>query len=334
MVRKDKNIIVVVGKEIKTCIEEVDIFKLRYWRDNPRVNSIVKQKYGSEISDKDIEEELWHLDSVKELFQDIRQNKGLIDEIFVRKDLVLEGNSRLCAYRHLYKKAKDEDEKSQWSRIRARIIPDDTTDEIIYAILGTWHIKGKAEWKKFEKAAYIYRLESEYGKTLDEISVMTRIKSIAKIKNMIESYEIMVNKKMDSATDQSKFSAVYEIVKNRKMKEIKEKESELFEKSIEAVKNERFERAEEVRDLPKIIKDKKAKKAFFDEGEDFKDALDIAKERHPEHSDIFYKQLKKTTKILQDATVERIEEIKQNGNKKYIVEKLQKAVNDFVRKTL
>lgn len=334
MVRKDKNIIVVDGKEIKTRIEEVDIFKLRYWRDNPRVNSIVKQKYGSEISDKDIEEELWHLDSVKELFQDIRQNKGLIDEIFVRGDLVLEGNSRLCAYRHLYKKAKDENEKSQWSWIRSRVIPDDTSDEIIYAILGTWHIKGKAEWKTFEKAAYIYRLKNEYGRTLNEISAMTRIKTIANIKNMIESYKIMINKKMDSATEQSKFSAVYEIVKNRKMKEIKEKEPELFEKSIEAVKNNRFERAEEVRELPKIIKDKKAKKAFFDEREDFQDALDIAKARHPEHSDTFYKQLIKTTKILKDATVERIEEIKQDGSKKYIIEKLKKAVNDFVKKIL
>jgi len=332
MVRKDKNIIVVVGKEIKTRIEEVDIFKLRYWRDNPRVNSIVKQKYGSEISDKDIEEELWHLDSVKELFQDIRQNKGLIDEIFVRKDLVLEGNSRLCAYRHLYKKAKDEDEKSQWLRIRARIIPDDTSDEIIYALLSTWHIKGKAEWKTFEKAAYIYRLENEYGRTLDEISAMTRIKSIVDIKNMIESYQIMINKKMDSAKDQNKFSAVYEIVKNRKMKDIKAREPELFEKSIESVKNGRFARAEEVRDLPKIIKDKKARKAFFDDEEDFKYSLDIAKSRHPEHSDIFFRQLKKTIKILQDITVEKIEEIKQNSKKKYIVDKLQRTVNNLVKK--
>jgi len=98
------NIMIVGGNKIATEIKELDILKLRYWRENPRVDSIIKEKFPSgNVTEANIEQELWALDSVKELYQDIKQNKGLIDEILVKNDSVLEGNSRLCAYRFLYK---------------------------------------------------------------------------------------------------------------------------------------------------------------------------------------------------------------------------------------
>ena len=45
MNKKSKNEIVVIGQKIQTKIEEIDIFKLHYWKENPRVNAIIKQKY-------------------------------------------------------------------------------------------------------------------------------------------------------------------------------------------------------------------------------------------------------------------------------------------------
>jgi len=332
MATKSNNIIV-DGCKIATETEERDILKLRYWRENPRVDSIVKQKFSSgNITDNDIERELWALDSVKELYQDIKQNKGLIDEIFVKGDVVLEGNSRLCAYRHLLNTATSDEERERWSKIRARILPDNTTDEVIFTILGTWHIKGKAVWRTFEKAAYLYRMHKDYGKTTKEISAMVK-HGETEVKNMISSYEIMQEKGITETTEQKKFSAVFEIVKNRKMKEVKDKEPELFDKCIEAVKNNRFERAEHVRNLPKIIKDKSAKKMFFEEGEDFQDALDVAKSRHPEHKDSFYNQIKKVTQILQKCSMKRLEEIKKDGHKQYIIKQLLKETINICKKT-
>jgi len=129
---KKSNIIVVGGKSITTEIKELDIFELKYWRENPRIDSIIKQKFPKrEAVDADIEKELWALESVKDLYQDIKRNKGLIDEIFVQGDVVLEGNSRLCAYRHLYNAAMTDNERERWIRIRSRIVPDDIADEVI-----------------------------------------------------------------------------------------------------------------------------------------------------------------------------------------------------------
>ena len=170
----DKNEITVIGQKIQTRIVEIDIFKLKYWKENPRVNAIIKQKYKSnDISDEEIEKELWEKESVKELYKEIERHGGLIDEILVKDNTVLEGNSRLCAYRHLYlnaDKRKNENELLKWSLIRARIIPDDTSDQVVFSILGTWHIKGKAQWDTYEKAAYLKRMHTDYGSSYEDIA--------------------------------------------------------------------------------------------------------------------------------------------------------------------
>jgi len=330
--KMENNIITVGGNKIATEIKELDIFKLTYWRENPRVDSIIKEKFPSRsVTEADIEQELWALGSVKDLYQDIKQNKGLIDEILVKNNLVLEGNSRLCAYRFLHKKATTKDEKEMWAKIRSRIIPDETADEVIFTILGTWHIKGKAEWRTFEKAAYIYRMYKDYRKNTKEISIMVKQKE-TEVENMIATYETMLEKGITETKEQKKFSAIFEITKNREMKKIKSADPNLFDKCIDAVKNDRFEKAEQVRHLPKVIKDKSAKKLFFEEGENFQDALDVAKSRHPEHKDSFYNQIKKVTMSLQFCPVKTIDEIKKDGNKQYILKQLYKEVKNLCKK--
>jgi hypothetical protein len=328
----ENNVIIVDGNIITTEIKEMNIFDLKYWHENPRIDSIIKQKFPTGgVTEDNLEQELWALDSVKDLYQDIKQNKGLIDEILVKGNQVLEGNSRLCAYKQLHKKATTDDEKEKWAKIRARIISDNISDEAIFTILGTWHIKGKAEWRKFEKAAYIYRLHKDYGKNPKQIAIMVK-QSETDVRNIIETYKTMIEKGITETKEQKKFSTVFEIIKNPEMKKVKKENPLLFDKCIEAVKDDKFERGEQVRDLPKIIQDKKAKKAFFEAGESFQDALDIAKSRHPEFEDIFYNQIKKTTTILQDCSVERIEEIKIDGHKKHIVENFYKEVKNFCKK--
>lgn len=332
MNKKNKNEIVVIGQKIQTKIEEIDIFKINYWKENPRVNAIINQKYKDRnVSDEDIEKELWEKDSVKDLYKEIERHGGLIDEILVKGNIVLEGNSRLCAYRHLYKRAEqknDENEMLKWSYIRARIIPSDTSNEVVFSVLGTWHIKGKTQWDTYEKAAYFKRMNIDYDYSLkyiaDSISQTEKF-----VKDHIEAHDLMVENDVYAL---DKFSYFYELVKNKKIKELTSKEPSVIPNTIQAIKEGRFKRGEEIRDLHKVLKDKKAKKEFFDEKVEFHDALEITKYRHPEHADSFYNNIKKVTEILQSCPVKIIEEIKADGNKKYILEKLYREVNSFCKK--
>jgi len=336
MNKKGKNEIVVIGQKIQTIIDEIDIFKLNYWKENPRVNAIIKQNFGGkDISDEDIEKLLWDkVDSVKDLYQEIKKHGGLIDEILVKKNIVLEGNSRLCAYRHLYKNAeqkKNEEEMLRWSYIRARIIPEETSNEVVFSILGTWHIKGKTQWKTYEKAAYLKRMNVDYGYSLKDIA--DSISETEKFVNdNIEAHDLMVKNNVYTL---EKFSYYYQLVleKNKsKNSKIFEKEPALIHRVIETIQNEPLKRAENIRDLPKILRDQKAKKMYLNSEVDFNDALEISKNRHPEHEDSFYNHIKKITEILQSCSVKRIEEIRADGNKKYILEKLYKEVNNFCKK--
>lgn len=192
---ESSNEIVVLGQRISTRIEQVDIYFLTFWKDNPRVNSALKREFGNtDVSDEKIEDLLWKEDHVKELFQDIKKHGGLIDEILVKDNIVLEGNSRLCAYRRLHKKSieqKDNVGINKWSKIRTRIIPSDTSEEIIFTILGTWHIRGKKEWNTFEKAAYLKRMNAEYGYSMTLIAEMIS-ESKSFVENNIEAHDIMV----------------------------------------------------------------------------------------------------------------------------------------------
>ncbi len=219
-----------------------------------------------------------------------------------------------------------------WSYIKARIIPAETDDKIIFSILGTWHIKGKTQWDTYEKAAYFKRMNIDYSYSIKDIA--DSISQTEKfVKDHIEAHDLMV--KNDVSTLE-KFSYFYELVKNKKIKELASKDSNIVPNTIQAIKEGRFKRGEEIRDLPKVLKDKKAKKEFFDGEADFNDALETTKDRHPEHADSFYNHIKKVTEILNSCSMEKIEEIKKeiktDVNKKYILEKVCKEVNSFCRK--
>ena len=319
----NKNEIVVLGEKIETRIDEIDIFKLKYWLENPRVNAIINQKYKDrEVTDEDIEKELWEKDTVKDLSKEIERHGGLIDEIFVKDNIVLEGNSRLCAYRHLYNRAfekGDENEILKWSYIRARIIPSNTSTQIVFSILGTWHIKGKTQWDTFEKAAYLKRMNAEYGYTYRQIA--DSISQTEKfVKDNIEAHDLMVSNNVYSL---EKFSYFLELVKEKNKSvnsETFKKEPEIVKRVIETIiTDDTVKRAEEIRNLPKILHDHKAKKQYLDNEIDFNEALDISKSRHPEQKDSFYNQILKTTKLLQECSVERIEEISSDPNKRYML---------------
>ncbi|MFZ1809133.1 MAG: hypothetical protein WAU36_18005, partial [Cyclobacteriaceae bacterium] len=263
----NKNSIAVLKRNIPVRIEDMDIAKLKFWTENPRVNSAIKKKYGNKIvRDEDIENLLRNEEHVKELLQDIKMNGGLIDEILVKGDIVLEGNSRLCAYRMLYEKAEkagDENEMLKWSYIKAKVIPDNTSTEEIFVILGTWHIKGKKQWDTFEKAAYLKRMNVDHNYNYDRIAEIIG-ESPGFVENTIIAHDLMINNKV---FEPEKYSYFIEMVRNKTINQEQKKNPDTQQKIIKAIKLGQFNKAEEMRDMPKILKDKVAKRVFFQQQE-------------------------------------------------------------------
>lgn len=330
----EKNATITVGDmSIPVTVREIPITDLRYYESNPRIFRILKQ-FATRVSQDVIERELWRLDSTKDLFREIQKNAGLVEEILIRNEEVLEGNSRLCAYRHLLRKAKergDRDGISRWSKIRAKILPADLSEEAVFAILGILHIRGKARWLPYEQASYLYRQSIDFNQTYRDLAEHIGV-SEREVKSHVEAYKMMEEYKIK---DTNKFSYFLEYVKSSKLKQAAEclpPGHELSDLFVDWVENEEIPKGENVRDLPLILKDKKARKKFLAKEASFDDALEVAKDRHPETTSSLYRKLKRATEALENAEEMRVkEEIQKDRDKKYIVKNLWKTVNKFCK---
>ena len=127
------------GQNIQIEVREIDQKNLFFWPENPRIYSAVHVG-GGNPSQKDIYNRLKKMEHVRQLVKDIKQNDGLIDPIIVRGGSmeVLEGNSRLAAYRFLAER-----NPLKWNRIRCRILPPDTDRSLIFTLLSQYHVTGK-----------------------------------------------------------------------------------------------------------------------------------------------------------------------------------------------
>jgi hypothetical protein len=77
---------------------------LHFYTENHRVYAVLRDD-GKVPTQEDICDRLLEMDHVKQLIQDIKMDGGLIEPLIVRDGTfeVLEGNSRLAAYRYLAK---------------------------------------------------------------------------------------------------------------------------------------------------------------------------------------------------------------------------------------
>ncbi|MFZ5995074.1 MAG: hypothetical protein ACOYU4_08825 [Thermodesulfobacteriota bacterium] len=335
-----KESITVLGREITYEIKDVDIKSLEYDPENPRINRIVSRIPPNKVTQDFIEMELLKLDSTKDLTKDLEANKGIIDEVYILNNKVIEGNRRLCAYRRLNKKYPNE---KRWQFIKARILHDDVTDEEISYILVTFHIKGKTPWDAYEKAAYVHRMIKKLNKTPEEISkhLGTHKKTI---EAMLNAYETMSAKYLQNSYENNldggtkdevkKFSYFDAFYRQKDLVKRAQETPAFLDEFVEWVKEDRFKKAQNVRELPKILQNKKACRAFYesDSDEAFTNAWIILNINKPEKVDKFYKKIREFRDLINDAEALKIKaEIEENKNKKAELQQCYKELKRFCK---
>ena len=220
---------------------------LLFYAENPRIYSIVWKEDGGEPSQEEIFEALSKTELVREtLVHIIKSNGGLIEPVLVRNSVVLEGNSRLAAYRVLAQK-----DPATWGQIRVRILPDTISDSEVFSLLGEFHIVGKKDWAPFEQAGYLYRRFKTHG--IDEKQLHHEVGlTAAKIRHFIHVYGFMLE--VDDRNPE-RWSYYDELLKGRRFNHTRELYPDFDQKIAEMIQNEEIERAVDVRDgLPKIVK--------------------------------------------------------------------------------
>src|ERR1017187_3237348 len=99
--QKARETLLIRGTEIPVRTVMLEQSKLQFFPDNPRVYSVLRED-GQAPTQEEIRDRLLEMEHVKHLIQDIKTNGGLIEPLIVREGTleVLEGNSRLAAYRY------------------------------------------------------------------------------------------------------------------------------------------------------------------------------------------------------------------------------------------
>ena len=262
---KVEDTLLIRGVDIPVQTTTLSQADLRFFVDNPRVYSILRSD-GEEPSQSDIERKLLEMEHVKQLFQDIKRDGGLTDPVVVRAGSleVLEGNSRLAAYRALASI-----DPVKWAKMKCKLLPEDLDESLIFALLGQYHIKGKKDWAPFEQAGFLYRRSTAHN--IDPAQLAQEIGlSKHKVEHLIATYRFMLD---HDETDTARWSYYDEYLKSRLIRKARLGQPGFDALVVEKVKSGEIARAVDVRDrLPEICSVPKVLKKFANRAHDFEEA--------------------------------------------------------------
>jgi len=315
--------IVIAGKTVTLEHRTIPINEVHLDPMNQRVQFIVSIYKGSP-SEQELAEELWKLGPVKELYRAIKQNGGLVEPIIVKNDgTVIEGNCRTVAYRILMEQEPDD----QWARIPSRVLPSNIGDSDIAHLLGELHIAGKNEWRPFEKAAYIQKMQESYGYTIQNLAEHLRM-SKAKLSQLGWAYELMHDsflKDSTNSTDLEKWSYFEEFYKVFRTKEVAGPFEDRF---VKWVRTEKLYKGAQVRDLRDIVKNAKALQELDDHGYDA--AMDALRDSSPERGSRLFSSIAKTIAELKAAPLSDVKAVKAGDPARAgRIKELAQALKDF-----
>ena len=193
----------ILKESIELGEDFLSIKTLNFLKDNPRVYAVTHAEKGFEDLTHEeqqnlIFKRLKEEPSVKNLLPEIERHGGLIEPILVRLDTmeVIEGNSRLAVYLQLHDGKSDGD----WSLIPCYLVSSLTPRQQA-AFLNQIHVKGKTQWRPYEKANFAY-VRKVSGWAVDDIAELFG-ESPATIRKSINVIDLM---KESEDSDQSHFS--------------------------------------------------------------------------------------------------------------------------------
>jgi hypothetical protein len=324
--------LVLAGTRIQVRALDLPIEKIDLDSTNPRLANTVALNNLSEgpAMQRHLEETLWSDPDVRQLYQSVRENKGLVERIIVRANgVVAEGNCRTVVYRKLRATFPDD---STWRKIPARILPGNITQKQIDILLGELHVGGKNEWIPFEKAGHIHTLFAKHGLTQDEIAKLLHTSKTA-INYNIHAFGAMKDRylvKYPGPGAPRKFSYFLELYKKPTLREWVKNDPGALDHFVKWVGEEKIGKGASVRHLDAIISNPAATKAFDKGG--MPAAQPILVRDSPELSSALFKSMVEMTKAIEAARLDDIARVRADkaGAARVILQDLKDALDKFL----
>jgi hypothetical protein len=295
---------------------------------NPRLGFLLRKR-NLPATDAELHEMLWGLDPVKDLYQSIFQNGGLIVDPIVHADgTVVEGNCRTVCLRELRKKHSTD---ARWEKVWVRVLPEGVSEEQVMLLLGEIHIAGKIEWRALDQAEYVWRMNKQFGKNYDFLASHLRW-SRSKLVQKIAAYEEARNyiARTNDPQGISRFSHFEEFMKKKELRDRAETDPRFMERFHGWVQAGKFPNATDVRLLPEILKNDEAAKALERSGVERARAVLI--EKDPSLRSNLYSIVDQAAQELETISLDEIQAL-QDGNEARLAKlrRLRKALDTLVK---
>jgi len=298
---------------------------------NPRIaNTVAVSNFSDgEQMQESLAEFLWSDSDVHNLYRSVLENRGLIERIIVRDNMVVaEGNCRTVVYRKLREKFPKD---PTWRTIPARVLPGNITDRQIAILLGELHVGGKNEWSPFEKAGHIHQLFTQFGMVQEEIAKILKT-SKTSVNHNIHAFDALKKYMLAFPGPGAvrKFSYFLELYKNPQLREWVRKSPEALEDFVQWVGTNKIRQGRDVRELEDIVSSPRALAAFNKQSREA--AMRILGQERPELSSPLFKLMIDMTEALADARLDDIQRVRKDptGGAKTIVRNLNAALERFV----
>jgi hypothetical protein len=261
--------IIIRGERVPAQNVELPVHSLKFYPDNPRIYALVHVD-GDDPTQDEIEVELLKAPHVRELQDRIQMNGGLLEPVFVRDGSfeVLEGNSRLAAYRALHRK-----DPRKWSLMRAKLLPKEMDESLVVALLVEFHLKGKKAWLPYEQAGFVHRRCISNGRDFKAVAEEMDL-SVQNVRHLVDTYEFMLSHKEPT----ERWSYWDEYYKSRDIAKARKEHPELDKVVLKKVRNGDIPKAVDLRqDLPHICRAPKVLERFVEGKVSFEAAADQAR---------------------------------------------------------
>jgi hypothetical protein len=279
---------------------------------NPRL-SYTLRAHGTIATDQDLHKILWKQDAVKDLYESILNNGGLIEDPIVRRDgIVVEGNCRTVALRELGKKYPED---KRFERVFVKTLPEDVTDEQLMMLLGELHVAGKIRWGAYEEAEYVWTMQNIYNKTYDYLAAHLRW-TRSKISQKIFAYE-ETRKYIEETGDKqgvNRFSHFEEFMKKKELRDKREKDSSFMKEFRRWVFDGKLKDAKDVRDLPEILENDAALAKF--KAGDMIGAKQLLYEANPSMVSSLYSIIDQAVHELRSIPLSELEDLRNGATAK------------------
>jgi len=297
--------------------------------DNSRIQHAVQQKMngGASLTQTQLRDLILDQPGVSDLFKAIRDNRGLIEPIYVRRDgRVIEGNCRAASTMRLHHASKTD---ALWQRVPVFLVPK-ITDRQVAVLQGQFHVAGKNKWRAYEKAGHLHTMHTELKMDVKSIARALGMQERV-VSRLLEAYRTMRDKvlpKIKGGRGLDRWSHVEEFYKNKDLEDYRRSESNIDE-FVTLVVDNKVKHGAQVRELPKILRHERAAKVLKKDG--FNEAFAVVGKLDPTADSVVFRKVKELTDLLRGLASTELQRVRQERKPQQLLRELTTAIKNVAR---